>query len=249
MVNAIIIAGGQSIKGMEQTGSKALYNINGKMMIEYVIDALKEVNDIKEIVVVGPEASFENNLDNKVDVVINSDGTIMENVAAGIEFLGYDCNVLICTCDIPLITKEAVSDFIKNAELSHADLCYPIVKKEVNDSKYPDMERTYVKLKEGKFTGGNIFFVNPKIIKKNYEFGQRLVSYRKKPIKMARLLGFSFMIKFLVGRITIEAIEKKFFQITGINGKAIISSYPEIGQDVDKTGDVYAALTYLSARG
>lgn len=249
MVNAIILAGGQGIKGLEESGSKALYHINGKMMIEYVIDALKEVEDVCKIVIVGPETGFGRDFQNKVNKIINSDGSIMDNIIVGIEYLGYNENILICTCDIPLITKEAVTEFIRSSEMSRADLCYPIVKKELNDAKYPDMERTYVKLKEGKYTGGNVFFVNPKIIQKNYEFGHRLISYRKKPVKMARLLGLSFMISFLTGKITIEMVEKKFCQITGINCKAIISSYPEIGQDVDKTGDVYAAVSYLNARG
>jgi len=249
MVNAIILAGGQGIKGLEESGSKALYRINGKMMIEYVIDVLKEVEDVNRIVVVGPCVGFGDDFNEKVDKIINSDGTIMENIVAGLEYLGHNENVIICTCDIPLITKEAVVDFIKRSEMTYADLCYPIVKKEINDEKYPDMVRTYVKLKEGKYTGGNVFYLKPEIILKNYDFGQKLISYRKEPIKMARLLGLSFMIKFLAGRITVEMVEKKFFQITGIRGKAIISSYPEIGQDVDKTGDLYAAVSYLSSRG
>lgn len=249
MVNAIIIAGEQSIKGMEESGNKALYFINGKMMIEYVIDALKESNDVGRIVVVGPKYSFGNSLDCKVDAVIDSNGTLMENVMAGVKYLGYDYNVLICTCDIPLITKEAVNDFIKNSKLSCADLCYPIVEKEINDAKYPDMERTYVKMKEGKFTGGNVFYINPKVVESNLPFAEKLVSYRKKPIKMAQLLSFNFMIRLIIGRITISMVEKKFSEITGINAKAIVSLYPEIGQDVDKTGDVYAATGYLNARG
>lgn len=249
MVNAIILAGGQGIKGLEESGSKALYRINGKMMIEYVIDTLRELDDVEKIVIVGlPNIGFGEVFKEKVDKIIYSSGTIMENILAGLEYLGYKENLIICTCDIPLITKEAVYDFIKRAELAQADLCYPIVKKELNDEKYPEMERTYVKLREGKYTGGNVFYLKPEIILKNYDFGQKLISYRKKPVKMARLLGIGFMLKFLAGRITIEMVEKKFFQITGINCKAIISSYPEIGQDVDKSGDLYAAVSYLSSR-
>jgi len=249
MINAIIIAGGQSIKGMEESGNKALYSINGKMMIEYVIDALRVANDVKKVVVVGPKCSFSNILDHKIDAIIDSNGTLMENVMAGVKYLGNDGNVLICTCDIPLITTEAVNDFITNAKLSCADLCYPIVEKAINDAKYPNMERTYVKMKEGKFTGGNIFYINPKVVQRNYAFAERLVSYRKKPIKMARLMSFNFMIRLIIGRITINMVERKFTEITGINAKAIVSLYPEIGQDVDKTGDVYAAAGYLNARG
>lgn len=248
MVNAIIIAGGKSIKGMEESGNKAVYSINGKMMVEYIIEALRSTYNVGKIVVVGPKDSLGNSIENKVDTMIDSDGTLMENVMEGVKYLGYNENILISTCDIPFITKEAVEDFIKNSELSCADLCYPIVEKKINDAKYPNMERSYVKLKEGRFTGGNLFYVNPIVVQRNFDFAEKLLSYRKKPIKMARLMSFNFVIRLLIGNININMIEKKFSEITGINAKAIVSLYPEIGQDVDKTQDVYAAASYLNAK-
>ncbi|HOJ10869.1 MAG TPA: nucleotidyltransferase family protein [Clostridiales bacterium] len=248
MINAIIVAGGQTIKGLEEAGNKALYSINGRAMIEYVIDAVRMADDVQKVIVVGPKNSLDKHLKGKIDALIDSDGSVMENVMAGISYLGDDNYILICTCDIPLITVEAVNDFITKAKVLGADLCYPIVEKELNDKKYSGMERTYVKIKEGQFTGGNIFYVNPKTVKENYSFAEKLIVYRKKPIKMARLLSFNFMIKFLMGKVTIDMVEKKFSEITGISGRAVISLYPEIGQDVDKSCDVYAATGYLNSR-
>ena len=53
--------------------------------------------------------------------------------------------------------------------MSRADLCYPIVKG-TKGCQYPDMERTYVKLKEGKYTGGNVFVI-PKLFRKIMNLG------------------------------------------------------------------------------
>lgn len=244
-MDTIILAGEQLIKGLEDAGNKALCLINGKMMIEYVIDAVRMAEDVKRIVVVGPKDKLAKYLYNKVDAVIDSGSTVMESVMAGIRYLNTYKNILICTCDIPLITTEAINDFISKSKALNADLCYPIVEKSVNDSKYPGMERTYVKIKEGRFTGGNIFYINPKALEKGFLFADRLVKARKNPLKMARLLSFGFMIRLIMGNLTIRAVEERIFRISGIKAKAVVSLYPEVGQDVDKYSDLNAASYYL----
>jgi len=246
MVDAIILAGEQLIKGLEDAGNKALYRINSKMMIEYVIDAVKAAEDIKKVVVVGPEDKLSRYLYGKVDAVIDSGGNVMENVMAGIKYLKPQGNILICSCDIPLITTEAINDFISRSKTLNADLCYPIVEKAVNDDKYPDMERTYVKIKEGRFTGGNIFYVNPEAVENGLLFADRLVKARKNPLKMARLLSFSFMLHLILGNLEISAVEEKFSRMTGIKARAIVSLFPEVGQDVDKSSDLNTASHYLN---
>ncbi|HHY23968.1 MAG TPA: NTP transferase domain-containing protein [Clostridiaceae bacterium] len=246
MVDVIILAGEQLIKGLENAGNKALYLINRKMMIEYVIDAVKAAEGIKRIVVVGPKDKLSRHLYGKVDAVIDSGGNVIENVMAGIRYLKPRENILICSCDIPLITTEAINDFISRSKMLNADLCYPIIEKAVNNNKYPDMERTYVRIKEGKFTGGNIFYVNPKAIENGLLFADKLIKARKNPLKMARLLSFTFMLRLVFGNLAISAVEERFSRVTGIKARAIVSLFPEVGQDVDKSSDLNMASHYLN---
>ncbi len=246
MADVIILAGEQLIKGLEEAGNKALCLINRKMMIEYVIDAVRAAEDIKKVVVVGPKDKLSRHLNGKVDAVIDSGGNVMENVMAGIRYLKPQENILICSCDIPLITTEAINDFISRSKTLNADLCYPIVEKTVNDNKYPDMERTYVRIKEGRFTGGNIFYVNPRAVENGLLFADKLVKARKNPLKMARLLSFRFMLRLILGNLAINEVEEKFSQITGIKARAIVSLFPEVGQDVDKSSDLNIASHYLN---
>jgi molybdopterin-guanine dinucleotide biosynthesis protein A len=246
MHNIIILAGIQTIKNWDNGGNKALFPINGKIMVEYVLDAVKNAGDIDKIVVVGPAHDLERHLHGMVDAVIDSNGSIMDNIREGIKYLGTERHVLICSCDIPLITSDAINDFISKSKMLDADLCYPIVEKKVNYAKYPEMERTYVKTREGTFTGGNIFYVNPGMLEKGFEFVDKLLKVRKKPLKMARVLGFRFVAGLLLGTVSIGRIERRFHDILGINGRAVISEYPEIGNDVDKPSDVAAAQAHLS---
>lgn len=248
MITAIIIAGTQSIKGMETDGNKALYLINEKPMVQYLTESLRQAKHVGKIVLVGPSSSFKEIYTRFADEFVDGNEGIMGNIMKGIVHLDSDEYVLICTCDIPLITPVAIDDFIERAMESGGDFCYPIVDKILNDQKYPEMRRTYVKIKEGNYSGGNIFYINPNIVKTNYEFALKLMNYRKKPLKMSALLGYGFLLKLLMGLVTIAVVERKFAKITGINAKAIVSSFPEIGQDVDKVDDLNAAIKYLSVQ-
>ena len=153
--------------------------------------------------------------------------------------------VLISTSDIPMITEEAVRDFILKGQAVDADLCYSIVDKKAMLSKYPNARRTYVKLREGEYTGGNLFLLDSRKLDSCIAIGNKMLLYRKKPWKMSKLLGVSFLIKLLIGRLSIEDIEKRVGTIMDIKGKAILSDYPEVGNDVDKPEDLVQAIKYL----
>ncbi|MBT1278479.1 nucleotidyltransferase family protein [Thermoanaerobacter sp. CM-CNRG TB177] len=242
-MNAIILAGSTK---EDKLPDKAFIEIKGKYMISYVIEALRGCDKIDKIAVVGDPEKLKKVVG--IDVIIEQADNIMDNVLKGVELFKNDKRVLILTCDIPMLTKEAVCDFIEKSEATGADLCYPIVRKEDNLKKFPEAKRTYARVKEGVFTGGNIFYVNPGIIDRLIKDAKQFIAYRKRPWKLGKLLGGKILFLFLIGRLSISHIEKKAEELFNINGKAIISEYPEIGNDVDKEEDVVMATKYLSRK-
>lgn len=244
-MDAIILAGMQTIKYSLESGNKALLDINGRMMIEYVLDAVRNSGDVKRVLVVGPVELLKERLKGYADV-IDAGGTVMENLVAGIKHLSSEGSILVLTSDIPLLTTEAVNDFIHRSKETKADFCYPVVDKKVSQSKYPEMERTYVRIKEGRFTGGNIFYIDPGVLKERMGIAQRLYEARKNPMKMAAILGFGFLLRLVLGILTIDKAEKVFSRVMNIRAKVVISEYPEIGNDVDKPIDIMVASAYLS---
>ncbi|WP_197051412.1 nucleotidyltransferase family protein [Caloranaerobacter azorensis] len=245
MINSIILAG-RSEKKLDGKLSKALVNINGKPMIYYVIKALKESGVIDKIVIVGDKEELDKIGLEDVEFIIQDRGSIIDNVIAGVDYFKEDSMVLISTCDIPLLTAQAVYDFVKKSLESKADICYPIIEKSVCLEKYPEAIRTYAKLKDGYFTGGNLMLINPKVLDRCITKAKQMIEYRKNPVKMSRVLGFTFLLKLVVGRLTIESAEKRVSKILRLKPKAIITPYPEIGNDVDKPEDLNMAEKYLS---
>lgn len=247
MLKALILAGGEASKKWSAVENKALFRLKDKMMVEYVIEALRETSCIDKIFVVGPEKQLKEHLAGKVDGIIDSTGGIMENLKNGIVQLGNCGNLLVCSSDIPFITAEAVNDFVEKSRESGADVCYPVVERRTNELKFPKAERTYLKLKEGTFTGGNVFYVNPEVLDKCFPIANKMVEHRKSPLKMLRLLGMDFILELALGGLTIKRIEDKVLKLVGVKAKAIISQYAELGNDVDKPSDVLVATEYFNS--
>lgn len=246
MVNAIILAGDKSGLPGNNFESKALIKIKGRYMIQYVIDSLKRARCINKLVIVGSK-SVDAAIGSSVDAVLKCEDSIIKNVRKAIDFLGSNMDVIVCTCDIPMISDKAIEDFVGQCAERGVDIGYPIIEKSLNDSKYPGARRTYVRMKDGIYTGGNIIYINPASLDKCYAMAEELVENRKNAIKMGRALGIWTLIKLSLGMLSIVSVEKRAKKLFGINARAIISRYPEIGNDVDKLDDVEFVNKYISA--
>ena len=244
-MNTIILAGEKPSPKENVLKNKALMKIKNKYMLEYVLDALRNVKAIDKIVAVGSKDKLEEALGDKIDYVLEGTDSIVDNAINALELFPDEKEALLMTCDIPMITVEAIEHFITESRESGADLTYCIVNKELNDERYPEVKRTYVKLKEGYFTGGNAFYLNPEIKDKVRDFFDKMLENRKNPVKMAAILGLGFVLRLALGTLTINAIKDKVDKLLGINAAVIISPYPEIGNDVDKESDIKFVEKYL----
>lgn len=112
-------------------------------------------------------------------------------------------------------------------------------------SASPGVVRTYARLREGVFTGGNIFMIRVAVVDRCLAVARKLVANRKSVLAQARLFGFNILWKFITRRLTIPDVEARFQDLLGVRGKAIISEYAEIGVDVDKPSDLKLAEKWL----
>ena len=77
-----------------------------------------------------------------------------------------------------------------------AEIYYPIVDVKFFDAKFPGGKRTTQQLKEGTFTGGNVFIVCPDSVLKNKPRIEAVIRDRKSPAKLVMLFGLPFIIRF-----------------------------------------------------
>ncbi len=236
LLDAVVLGGGTLKKG-KKTLCKGEIKIGGKLMIEYVVDQLRMCSFIKHIFVTIPPSVSVDSWAQKVDKVIYTDGTMLENLFKGLREVKSE-KVLILSSDIPLITSEAIKDFLERCKLKRADGYYPIVPKEEMNKRFPLAKRTYATVREGTFTGGNLIFVNPKILLNNELLVNQFYSLRKSPLRLAKVLGFKFLLKFFFKRLTITEAEERLSSLVNAKIIAVITPYPEVGLDVDKEEDL-----------
>jgi len=241
MVDALVLAGSLNdgpLRDCSPARFEALIPIGGKAMVLYVLDALKASRHVDRIVLVGPSVELTPVAAGPGIIIADSAGGIMDNIEAGLSQMPAARRVLLATSDIPLLTGQAVDDFIAQCGGMEADMYYPVIRRDVVEKRFPNTRRTYVTFKEGTFTGGNLFLFNPAVFKRCAENGQKIIAQRKNPLGLCRLLGAGFVIKYLFHLLTILDAEEKVSQLLGIAGKVNISRYPEVGVDVDKPGDL-----------
>lgn len=245
MYSAIILAGGIKKAPGAEAENEALLDIGGRPMLSYVLAAMEESGFIDKIFVVGPVGKLKHiGVSAKVSFVQGKQ-SIIDNIAEGIRAAATMEKVLLATADTPFLTKEAVDDFILSCRASKADLYYAVVGKDAMEKKFPQAKRTYVKLRNGIFTGGNLFMLSPLIVPRCMQFAYKVIDSRKEPLKLASLLGWGCLLKFAVGFLSLEGARRRMEELLQVRICVMETKYAEIGMDVDKEEDLAIAREYI----
>ncbi len=244
IVRSIVLAG-QENRGALQNSSEERYEaeiqVAGRPMVDYVLDALGGAEGIDDIVLVAPDS-----IRRPGTIGARVEGDIIANLLSGIQALpSLSGPVLVVTSDVPLLTSRMIDQFLNEAPLG-VDVVYPIIEKGLTQNKFPDTKRTYVKLRDGSFTGGNMFLINPvKFLEIQNEI-KVLLDHRKSPIRLARDIGVMTLVRLILGNLSIRAAERRVGSLLNIQGRALIFPYPEVGVDVDKPQDLALVESVLS---
>jgi molybdopterin-guanine dinucleotide biosynthesis protein A len=246
---AVVLAGRRNDGHLQSVSSEpweALIDVAGRPMAARVVDALVAAG-VGEVVVVGPD-DLAPHLPAGARVVAPG-RSLLENLERGLEASATSGPVLVATGDIPLLEAEHVRFFLTQAS-SHDnyDLAYSIVPRSAVEAVLPGVRRTYVRLAEGTFTGGNLLSLRPAALPALRGLADRVVSLRKAPWRLAGLLGPWLLVRFLLGRVRLAEAEERFSRLGEFVGRAVVVPYAAVGVDVDKASDYALCERWLSRR-
>jgi GTP:adenosylcobinamide-phosphate guanylyltransferase len=203
---------------------KALLEIAGKPMVQWVLDALSGAKLVDRVVVMG--------LDACVGLLCTN------NVLFGIQKVQEQNptaqHVLLVSSDIPGIKSEMVDWVISNAMQTDDDLYYHLISQDVMEKRYPDSKRTYTKLKDAVVCGGDMNIVATRTATKNSEIWEKLIEARKNPVKQASILGVDTLFLLALRAVTVEGAVKQVAKKLHLTGRAVMCPFAEVGMDVDK---------------
>jgi len=248
---AVVIAGAPADpewKARYSVAYRAEVPIAGKMMVQHVIDALNASSHVGEVCLVG------NIQCEGASKIVPTAGGFMENLIAGAKACGgaEAGRILVATSDIPLVTPEAVDDFIGRCADLEADFCYSIVPREASERRFPDMRRTYGRLAEGTFTGGNIVVMNARFPIENAALIREVLDARKSVFRLARVIGLWTLVRAVIAQIlcpravNLAFLERTIGRILNAKVKAVQTPYPEIGADIDELEHIALVEAALS---
>jgi GTP:adenosylcobinamide-phosphate guanylyltransferase len=255
-MDAVVTAGGipqpeDPLYPYTQGGSKALIDIAGKPMVQWVLDALSKSESIDQVIIVGldPDSALTCS---KPKMYIPNQGGMLDNVRVGIKQVTtinpHAELVLMVSSDIPAITTQMIDWCVNTALESEHDLYYNVIARETMEARYPGSKRSYVRMKDVEVCGADMNVIRCSAAAGNDELWERLIAARKNAFKQAALIGYSTLFLLLMRRLSLDDAVPRASKGLGLRGRAVLCPYPEMGMDVDKPYQLEILRADLAAR-
>jgi molybdopterin-guanine dinucleotide biosynthesis protein A len=248
-IPAIILAGGEcgeELHEITHEREKAFVKVGGRPLVEHMVQALTGAEGVGPITFVGNADRLRALFPQLTGAMfLPGEKSLFDNVMKGLRSVTAAGRALICACDTPLVTSSMVTWFIEACADPAIDFYYPVSEMALVKKRFPDMKRTYVRLSDGTFTGGNMMLLNPQSMVRCEEGIREAIAQRKNPLRLAGRMGFGFLLRLFCRRVSVHEAEKVVEHLLGIRVKAVITPFPEMGCDLDKAGD-YRVFEWLS---
>ncbi len=241
-MDAIVTAGGIPQSGdplyaYSNGNSKALIDVAGKPMVQWILDALGESKKVDNVIVIGLTAKSGLTCKKPMHFVSNQ-GRMLANIVAGvnksIELNKKSEYVLVVSSDIPALKGEMVDWLVKTAMETKDEIYYGICPQNVMEARYPTSKRTYTKLKDMNVCGADVNIIHVNQVTQHLETWEKLIGSRKSPLASAAVIGLDTLFQLFTRQLTLEAMVKRASERIGVKGRAIIWSQAEPCMDVDK---------------
>jgi GTP:adenosylcobinamide-phosphate guanylyltransferase len=242
-VDALVSAGGRDKPGdplypLTQGRAKALLELAGKPMVQWVLDALAASPRIGQVVLVGLDSKDGLTCGDKPLAVIPDAGGMVDNVRAGAKRLRElhpaSTHALWVGADVPALRAEHITWLVDTCLPSDHDLYYTIIEQASMVARFPESRRSYTKLKGHVVCGGDCHIFAQRMMTDLHPLWKALTDARKNVFKQASLIGFEPLWLLATGQLTIERAEQLAQKKLHIHGRALLSPYAEMGMDVDK---------------
>jgi GTP:adenosylcobinamide-phosphate guanylyltransferase len=217
--------------------AKALVNVAGKPMIQWVIDALNEAREVDAIILIGLTAR-SGIVSAKPMHHIPNQGRMLANIVAGInkalELNKKTDYVLVVSSDIPTLKGEMVDWLVAKCMETKDDLYYGVCPRDVMEARFPNSKRTYTRLKGIELCGADIHVTHVRMATEHLELWEKLIGNRKSPLSQASIVGLDTLWKVFTRSATLDELVEHVCKRIGIKGRAIIWDRAEPCMDVDK---------------
>jgi len=249
-MDVIITAGaiprsGDPLYPFTQGKHKALIDITGKPMIQWVLDAVGEAKGVGRVTVVGLALSEVEGSDGSVGlscskplILIPNQGSMIGNLRAGVRYIlekNPDTEyVMTVSSDIPLVPAEMFDWFIEQTRKTHHELYTNMVTRQVLEARFPGVKRRVDRVGDIEVRGAaDISIIQPKIIMQKNGAADRIEAARGNLWRQLNFIGFDTLFLLALRRLELDAFAKRIGKKHDVDLHPIICPYAEIAMDVD----------------
>lgn len=249
-VTALVLAGQRRgtdpMAAAAGVSHKALLPVAGVPMLLRVLAALRATPGVGRIVasIERPDVTLKG-LGGLEDVVLRpSEASPARSAAAALAEFGTP--LLVTTADHALLTPAMVAHFLEAAPEDAAALA-ALARRETILAEFPESRRTWLRFRDGAFSGCNLFLLNRHEAQGVLHFWQRLEQQRKQPLAMARMLGSWTLLRYALGHLSLGGALRSLERRCGAGLAVVEMPFGAAAVDVDKPSDLTIAEARLSA--
>lgn len=234
---------------------KALVPVGGRPIVLRVLDALGASGAVDSRLVCGSSSRLLERQPELAAMVAAGSVKWVENASSpslsalsALATLPEEQPVLLTTADHALLTPQMVEFFCTGAAETGCDVVAGLVSAELVRNAFPENRRTVTRLRNGSYCGCNLFaFLTPRG-RRAAAFWRSIEASRKKPLKIVSSLGVFAVLRYLLGRLTLEQGLDRLSAAMGARAGAVWMPEAETAVDVDSIADWQLVEKILQAR-
>jgi GTP:adenosylcobinamide-phosphate guanylyltransferase len=257
---ALVLAGsrggaGDDLAEAQGQRHRALIPVRGVPMLVRVIRTLRAAPSIQKIVIsIDDPAALDAVPELRALIaegalaVRRSERSPSRSVVAVLESMPAGGPVLVTTADHALLTPAMVEHFTLACRKGNADLRVALVAASLLQARFPESKRTYLPLRDDRYSGANLFgFLTPQATRAA-EFWVKAEASRKQPWKLALAFGPRALIAFWRRRFDLDSALEQISRVIGARVEAVRMPFAEAAIDVDRAADLALATRILAER-
>jgi CTP:molybdopterin cytidylyltransferase MocA len=154
--------------------------------------------------------------------------------------------VLVTTADHALLSRDMVEAFVAGS--AGADTSFAMVERAVVERSYPETRRTWIKFRDGHYSGANLFALVSPASRTALELWSKAERDRKKALRILLFFGPTIFLRALTRTISLDGAVAKVGRDLRLRLQVVRLAIAEAAIDVDKPADLALVERIVAAR-
>lgn len=223
------------------TTVKALAPVRGVSMLQRMLDGLRNAG-VTEIAVVGGD-EVRAACGSAVERFVEESPSGSENLLRALRAWPDTERLIYATSDLPYVTAAGINDFISRVGLG--TLAISLAEYGVFIERFPAAPPGFgISLSGERVVNGGVFSIPQGAPEKLAAVATRFFEARKRPWRMASLVGPAVLVRFLSGRLRVADLETMALHVLQVPAQALRGCAPELAFDADTAAEYDYATTH-----